>query len=308
MSLERTGRVLVVDDEPDNIEVLAEVLGDLFEVLFATNGEQALALASSTHPDLILLDVVMPGLDGFAVCARLRQDRATAGIPVIFVTSMGDSATEAHGLEIGAVDFISKPVNPPVVRARVRNHIELKQARDRLTLLASTDGLTGLVNRRSFDDSLTMEYHRLARNQRELSLILFDVDHFKLFNDTYGHQAGDDCLRRVGQTVLGVLNRSADITARYGGEEFACILPETDSPGAVAVAERLRQAVESLAIPHLRSPTVPRVTISLGVATVFCHGGQSPLQVVALADEQLYRAKHGGRNRVAWMEWLTSPP
>ncbi len=290
--------ILVVDDETINIELLADLLEDDYDVSFATGGEQALALAAGDRPDLILLDVLMPGMDGYDVCARLKQDVATAGIPVIFITALGDTEAETRGLDLGAVDYVTKPISPAIVRARIRNHIELKRARDTLARLATTDGLTGLANRRSFDDRLAAEHRRLSRGGGELSLILLDIDHFKLFNDTYGHLAGDDCLRQVGRALQGVVRRPADLAARYGGEEFACILPETDAAGVLAIAEQVRTAIAGLNIPHAASRTSDHVTASLGVVTVVCTPEQPVGDIVAAADAGLYRAKETGRNRV----------
>lgn len=303
MSPELPGTVLIVDDEPINIAVLTDILEERYEILFATDGLKALDLARTAQPDLILLDVMMPVMDGYEVCRRLKEGRDTASIPVVFVTAMTDVDDEARGLELGAMDYITKPVSPPVVRARVRNQIELKQARDQLMRLAVTDGLTGLSNRRHFDSVLEKEYQRLARSRGLLSLILFDIDHFKAYNDTYGHLAGDDCLRRIGGVVLHTLTRAADFGARYGGEEFVCILPETGHDGAVAMAEKLRAGILDLEIPHVKSSASHHVTASLGVVTVRCIAGRSPLHVVAQADEQLYAAKSSGRNRIQAMRF-----
>ncbi|MBF0262024.1 MAG: diguanylate cyclase [Magnetococcales bacterium] len=298
MSLEFPGTILIVDDESINIAVLTDILEERYEILFATDGKKAMELAKSAQPDLILLDVKMPGMDGHEVCARLKEERDTVHIPIIFVTAMSDENDEARGLELGAMDYITKPVSPPVVKARVRNQIELKNARDQLMRLAITDGLTGLSNRRHFDGTLEKEHQRLARSRGLLSLILFDLDHFKAFNDTYGHLAGDDCLRQVGGVVLQTLTRVADLGARYGGEEFVCLLPETGHEGAVVMAEKLRAGIQGLKILHTKSTAAQVVTTSLGVVTVRCIAGRSPLHVVALADEQLYAAKSAGRNRV----------
>ncbi|MBF0613570.1 MAG: diguanylate cyclase [Magnetococcales bacterium] len=303
MNLELPGTVLIVDDEPINIAVMTDILEERYEILFATDGARALELARTAQPDLILLDVMMPGMDGYEVCLKLKEERETVQIPVIFVTAMSDVDDEARGLELGAMDYITKPVSPPVVRARVRNQIELKHARDQLMRLAVTDGLTGLANRRHFDLVLEKEYPRLARNRGLLSMILFDVDHFKAFNDTYGHLAGDDCLRRIGGVVLQAITRAADLGARYGGEEFVCILPETGHEGALRIAERIRTGIHALEIPHAKSSVAKHVTASLGVVTVRCIAGRSPLHVVAQADEQLYSAKSSGRNRICAMRF-----
>ncbi len=301
-------RLLVVDDQPVNVQALYQALSADHQVLMATSGEQGLALCQEKLPDLVLLDVVMPGIDGYEVCRRLKADELTQHIPVIFVTARSDEAAETRGLESGAVDFITKPINPPVVRARVKTHLTLKRQSDQLRQLVFVDGLTGAFNRRYFDDRLHSEWHRASRNQLPLSLLLIDIDHFKLFNDTYGHQAGDDCLRSVAQVLKAGLKRPADVIARYGGEEFACVLPETDLAGALAVGNQLEQAVRGLGIRHERSSSAPCVTISLGLAV---RGPGSPdpaAELLARADRQLYRAKSDGRGRVcADMPLLTAP-
>ena len=290
--------VLVVDDDATNVAVLGEILGGEHHIVTASGGAEALALIADAPPDLVLLDVMMAGMDGYEVCRRLKADPATAPIPVIFVTALGDSEAEAHGLELGAMDYVTKPVNPPAVRARVRNHIELKRARDQLARLATVDGLTGLANRRRFDEALAATHQRLARTGGTLSLLMLDVDHFKAFNDSYGHLAGDECLRRVGAAIGGAVTRATDLAARYGGEEFVAILPDTDQAGAVALAERVRLAISGQNIPHARSSAADHVTASLGVVTVSCRPDEAATAVVALADEQLYAAKSTGRNKV----------
>ncbi|WP_255412101.1 diguanylate cyclase [Desulfonatronum sp. SC1] len=212
-----SARILVVDDEPVNIELIADIFDRDHEILFAVNGEQALKVAAASIPDVILLDVMLPGMDGFEVCARLKADALTRDIPVIFITGLGDTAAETKGLELGAMDYIAKPINPPVVRMRVGNQIELKRARDQLARLASTDGLTGLANRRRFDETLAQENARHVRSRERVTLIMLDIDHFKLFNDTYGHVRGDECLRSVAGVLKAALHRATDLAARYGG-------------------------------------------------------------------------------------------
>jgi diguanylate cyclase (GGDEF)-like protein len=293
-------RILIIDDEPHNIEMLAEIFKTDHEVLFATDGAKALELAASTSPDLILLDVILPGMDGFEICERLKAEPHTADIPVIFITGRDDSETETRGLALGAVDYITKPITPGIVRMRVSNHIELKRARDRLTELATTDGLTEIANRRRYDEVLEREVLRHRRSRAPLTLIMLDIDHFKLYNDTYGHLRGDDCLRAIASTIRASLWRAADLAARYGGEEFACILPDTGATEEVtAIAERIRTGVINLQIPHETSPTAPHVTISLGLVTRHCDESTEPKQLTAAADKQLYLAKTHGRNRYA---------
>ncbi len=222
---------------------------------------------------------------------------ATRDVPVIFVTARDSTEDETQGLEVGAVDFITKPVNPPVVRARVRTHVALKRQADLLRSMAFNDGLTGVANRRWFDERLQVEWLRCRRNKLPLSLILLDLDHFKAYNDHYGHQAGDDCLRAAAAAMKSRLGRPADLLARYGGEEFVCLLPETPIDGARAKAEDLGRAVFDLALPHADSPTAPVVTISRGVATASPALDGSPNELLQRADAKLYAAKRAGRNR-----------
>ncbi len=295
------GVLLIAEDEPNNIRILMGLFEDDFEVIIAMDGLQALGRAQSARPDLILLDVMMPGMDGYEVCRHLKADPDTADIPVIFLTGLGDERAETEGLNAGAVDYVTKPIKPLIVRKRVSNHIAFKKARDRLALLAVTDGMTGLANRRRFDEVLDIECRRLRRKTSgSLSVILLDVDHFKKYNDTYGHVAGDACLRAVADVVQVSACRATDLAARYGGEEFACVLPETLRAGAADLAERVRIGVAGLNIPHEASATAGFVTVSIGVATVTSECDQMDIDtVVGTADTSLYLAKAGGRNRVA---------
>jgi diguanylate cyclase (GGDEF)-like protein len=293
----RRPRLLVVDDQPLNIQALYQTFSADHQVFMATGGEQALALCASRPPDLVLLDVQMPGMDGFEVCRRLKADPATRDIPVIFVTAHDAEAAETHGLEVGAVDFIAKPINPRVVRARVATHVTLKAQADLLRQWAYIDGLTGVYNRRHFDERLASEWGRSARNGKPLSVLMIDVDRFKAYNDRCGHQAGDTCLREVASAVRLGLRRPADMLARYGGEEFACLLPETDLAGARVVAEQIERRLREHAIPHPDSDVAPIVTVSVGVASKVAEVTSADA-LMAVADRQLYAAKAAGRGRV----------
>ena len=196
--------------------------------LFATNGKEALRIAGSDRPpDLILLDVMMPQLDGYEICRRLKSEESTQNIPVIFVTVRDAVEDEARGLELGAIDYVTKPFNMPIVRARVRNHIELKRRGDDLEALSCLDGLTSIPNRRRFDEVLALEWRRSLRAETWLSLMMMDIDQFKAYNDHYGHPAGDSCIKQVARAIAGCLTRAGDFVARYGGEEFCAVLPES---------------------------------------------------------------------------------
>lgn len=289
--------ILVVDDVPANIQVLAQILKDQYTVVFAKSGEEALSMAKKVMPDLILLDVMMPEMDGYTVCAKLKASSTLSHIPVIFVTAMGEVEDETKGLEMGAIDYIMKPANPAIVRCRVHNHLELKRQRDLLRQIALVDGLTGIANRRRFDEVFAAEWRRAQRKQTALSLIMCDVDHFKLYNDHRGHQAGDDCLRMVAQAIATQMNRPGDMAARYGGEEFVCILPDTDLAGAQLVADNVRAELAALGAPHPASSVGPVVTLSLGIATAVPGQDSAAFDLIALADAKLYEAKKSGRDR-----------
>jgi diguanylate cyclase (GGDEF)-like protein len=293
----RRPRLLVVDDQPANVQALYQTFAADHQVFMATSGAQALQVAAAKLPDLVLLDVVMPEMDGYQVCERLKADAATRDIPVIFVTGHNDEAAETRGLEAGAVDFISKPINPKIVRARVRTHLTLKRQSDLLREWVYTDGLTEVCNRRYFDERIVSEWGRAARQGVPLSVIMLDVDYFKRYNDHYGHQAGDDCLRRVAAAVKSGLRRPGDLIARYGGEEFVCLLPDTDAAGALTLAELLAQRVRDAAIEHAASSVAKVVTVSLGVCTKPAQGAGSASALLREADAQLYQAKAAGRNQ-----------
>jgi diguanylate cyclase (GGDEF)-like protein len=294
-------RLLIVDDERLNIKILNELLRNDYEIMVATGGEQALKLAASATPDLILLDIMMPELDGHEVCHRLKEQQETKCIPIIFITAMNDAADETRGFELGAVDYVTKPFNPAVVKARVQTHIRLKLQADLLEKLASLDGLTGIPNRRAFDETREREWGRSQRAGNDFSILMIDVDMFKQYNDHYGHGAGDDCLTRVARALTACLQRPGDFVARYGGEEFAAVLPNCADGGALLIGERFCAAVAALRIPHSTSTAAPHVTISIGVATGSPTANSNPAEFCEAADKMLYAAKENGRNQVKFI-------
>jgi diguanylate cyclase (GGDEF)-like protein len=292
----KTNKILIVDNEPANIDILMPHLKSNYKIVAALNGKKALEKAKSKNPpDLILLDIVMPEMNGYDVCKALKASEATKNIPVLFVTAVSEVMDETKAFRLGAVDYITKPFHPPVVLARIKTQLELKAKSDMLEQLAYIDGLTNICNRRRFDEILNNEWKRLSRNQSHLSLIMIDLDYFKLFNDTNGHAVGDQCLKDVAYSLRDCLKRPADIIARYGGEEFAALLPDTDREGVKIIANNMRKKVETLKIPHTDS----NVTISLGVATAFSDSGiDSPEALLRAADTALYESKKNGRNKV----------
>lgn len=292
--------LLIVDDEKQNRLLLTELFGTTYKIIQAKNGVQALEKARQHRPDLILLDVLMPEMDGMGVLRELKRDDATRLIPVIFITALDSATDEANGLNLGAVDYISKPFHPPIVRVRVHNQLQLVHQRRLLEQLASLDGLTGIPNRRQFDATLLKEWHRCQRNQQPLSLIVADVDFFKKYNDALGHAAGDRVLQEVAATLRQAARRPGDLVARYGGEEFVLLLPETDATSAQALAEGLQQLLHSKAFAHPNSSLGPWLTMSMGGNTTVPSTTALDPEFFALADAALYRAKHQGRNQVRW--------
>ena len=292
--------LLIVDDEKQNRLLLTELFGTTYKIIQAKNGVQALEKARQHRPDLILLDVLMPEMDGMGVLRELKRDDATRLIPVIFITALDSATDEENGLNLGAVDYISKPFHPPIVRVRVRNQLQLVHQRRLLEQLASLDGLTGIPNRRQFDATLLKERPPCQRSQQPLALIVADVDFLKKYNDALGRAGGARVLQEVAATLRQAARRPGDLVARYGGEEFVLLLPETDATSAQALAEGLQQLLHSKALPHPDSSLGPWLTMSMGGNTTVPSTTALDPEFFALADAALYRAKHQGRNQVRW--------
>ena len=290
--------ILIVDDERVNRTMLAELLGQQYRVLLAKDGPGALATANreAHRLMLILLDVSMPGMDGYEVLAQLRSNEATAGIAIIFITGQSDAAAEEYGLRLGAADYVSKPIRPAVVGVRVRNQIQMAQQRRALERLAHVDGLTSLSNRRHFDDMLQRTSRRCLRTGECLGLALIDIDHFKQYNDHYGHLQGDEALKSVAATLNKHARRSFDIAARFGGEEFALILPGHAEPQALV--DQFRESVAAMEIALAASSTAPHLTVSCGVLSIAHPGSEAFDDWLQKVDALLYEAKTQGRNRV----------
>lgn len=308
--------LLIVDDDVTVIQVLAKALAGVGSVRYALNGTDALRLAESDPPDVVLLDAHMPGLSGFQVLEAMRLNPALEDIPAIFITSDSSQGMEAEGLAKGAADFIAKPFHPAIVAARVKTQLRLKRALDKLRQLSSTDALTGIANRRALDEALLQECSRALRSKYPISVLLLDVDYFKMFNDTYGHGAGDAALIAVANAMLEATNRPADLVARYGGEEFSVVLPGTQGSGALAVATKLMQLMCQKQVPHSGSPS-GLLTVSIGIAAFEPNAngwyeqneslrGNAPGEaardvasaLLKTADRALYSAKQTGRSKV----------
>lgn len=286
-------KILIIDDSSD-VHTLIKIRLNKEPVTlhFAFSGNSGIAAAREIIPDLILLDLDMPDRDGFSVCNELKRCAETMHIPVIFLTGATSTDNKIRGLDIGAIDYITKPFDPAELRARIRASLRTNALVDLLSKKALIDGLTGLWNRTHLDNRLTTEHAHARRYNTHLSCIMADVDHFKNVNDTYGHAFGDDVLRKVAATLTSTC-RVDDIICRYGGEEFAILLPGTPHTDAMSLAERLRGAIEALTFTHHDTPV--KITCSFGVANL---GEIVPPSILELADSALYRAKRSGRNRV----------
>lgn len=295
-------KVLVADDDAINRQVLGDLLKPEYTVIMAKNGAQTLERAARHQPDLILLDVVMPDMDGYEVLRRLRADAQTASIAVIFISGLDRPEDEANGLNLGASDYIAKPFNATVVTARVALHLQVVRQRRMLERLAHIDGLTGLANRRRFDEVFETEWQRAQRGSRPLSLALLDIDCFKQYNDQYGHPAGDRVLRSVARTVASFMRRPIDLAARYGGEELVLLMPDTYAEQAQHVVGGICRAIEQLTIAHSASSVAGVLTVSVGGATLGEGSRETAAELLDAVDGMLYRAKHAGRNQVQWRD------
>lgn len=294
-------RILIVDDSSVQATKLKYILEDDYEIIIAQTAEEGLYHAHRGGFSLILLDVVMPGMDGFTLLKKLQEEIITQSVPVILITSLSDTQDEYYGLTLGAVDYITKPFHPLIVKARVNTHIKLYNYRKQVEHQSKTDQLTGVANRRHHDDYSIVKWSEATRLKIPFSICIMDIDHFKAFNDTFGHPAGDKVIAAVAKTVSSYLQRSTDFFARYGGEEFVAFLLGDSSSKAFEHLKKIRQEVENLSIPH--NPTVSRwVTVSIGGVTVIPHGENSYSSYLKIADTMLYDAKRYGRNQVVWAD------
>lgn len=322
--------ILIVDDRPENLLVLESILYNMeCNIIKATSGNEALSLMFDYNFALVLLDVQMPEMDGFEIAELMRSNSRTRFTPIIFVTAISkEKKCIFKGYEVGAVDYLFKPIEPVVLQSKVKFFIELynqnkiieqqktlleikikelselKAANFNLENLSYTDGLTGISNRRNFDSYIEMSWNNCLNSNKPLSLIMMDIDYFKLYNDNYGHIKGDDCLKAVAKELSKSAKRTLDLSARYGGEEFVIILPETHKDGAEVIAEEIRKNIINLDIPHESSPISKNVTLSLGVTTMVPNNQHTISEFINDADKALYEAKSLGRNRTCSVDNL----
>ncbi len=294
-------KILIVDDSLLQATQLKSILDDEYDVTLAQTAEDGLRRVNEENFSLILLDVVMPGMDGFTLLKKLQEEIVTQSVPVILITSLSDAINEQRGLILGAVDYITKPFNPLIIKARVNTHVKLYSYRRQIERQSMTDQLTGIANRRKYEQYSATKWGEAIRLHVPVSICMFDIDRFKVYNDTFGHPAGDKVIAAVAQTASSRLQRSTDFLARYGGEEFVALSMGDSSGKIFRHLREIRQAVEDLHIPH--DPSVAQwVTVSIGGVTVIPEMGNAYDFYLKVADTMLYDAKKNGRNRVVWAD------
>ena len=304
-----TFKVLVVDDSVFNQEALrrilaldeesaAETVPMHYTIITAKTGDEALDLIMTERPDLVLLDIIMPGMSGFDVLNKLHEYADAHLPPVIVISGLDDEEDEEKGFMLGAVDYITKPFKKSIVLARIKTHLKIVEQMHIIEELSTVDSLTGIPNRRGYNNHMTIEWGRAIRDKTPLGVLMIDIDKFKLFNDTYGHQQGDIVLQVVAGAIKSTLKRSSDLAARWGGEEFVVLLPNTDLDGSLIVAEQVRASIEAAQVPSLHDHSHLSVTASIGVASVVPTADSVIADLIEQSDKALYTAKETGRNRV----------
>ncbi len=290
-------KILIIEDSLSFATYMKDLFKDEYDVTLSHQVESGLAVAAELLPDLILLDIIMPDINGYSACARLKQQDTTRDIPVIFISSLGETQDQTKGLKAGAIDYIVKPINVEIVKAKVRNHIEMRQYFNHIENMSLIDPLTGIGNRRQFQERIEAELRRASRSGLPLALFMIDIDYFKQYNDSFGHIEGDNCLKSVALAISDSLKRGGDIVTRFGGEEFAVIAPEVPAEAGKMMAEKIRACVEEKRIPHPKSTASGFVTVSVG-GTIHMPGARcETCDLIRKADEALYKAKNSGRNK-----------
>ena len=295
--------ILVVDDMTTTLLLLHDLLKDTYEVKIAKSGTKALEILESPNDiDLILLDIEMPDINGYDVCKRIKNNETIKNIPVIFVTARNSEEDEEYGLNLGAIDYITKPFNKTITKLRLKNYLELKIKNDMLEKLSMYDGLTNIRNRRFFDETFEKTFSEIKRDKKSLAVLMIDIDFFKPYNDNYGHGQGDETLRKVAKALEKTIKRASDFVARYGGEEFVILLKDINKDGVEAVANNLLNAIRELKITHEFSKIENYVTVSIGVSYYNSSSDITKLELLLKADETLYNVKNSGRNNFAILE------
>ena len=295
--------ILVVDDMTTTLLLLHDLLKDIYEVKIAKSGTKALEILESPNDiDLILLDIEMPDINGYDVCKRIKNNETIKNIPIIFITGRTSQEDEEYGLNLGAIDYITKPFNKAIVKLRIKNYLNLKIKNDMLEKLSMYDGLTNIRNRRYFDETFEKTFSEIKRDKKSLAVLMIDIDFFKPYNDNYGHGQGDETLRKVAKALEKTIKRASDFVARYGGEEFVILLKDINKDGVEAVANNLLNAIRELKITHEFSKIENYVTVSIGVSYYNSSSDITKLELLLKADETLYNVKNSGRNNFAILE------
>ncbi len=295
--------ILVVDDMTTTLLLLHDLLKDTYEVKIAKSGTKALEILESPNDiDLILLDIEMPDMNGYDVCKRIKNNETIKNIPIIFITGRTSQEDEEYGLNLGAIDYITKPFNKAIVKLRIKNYLEMKIKNDMLEKLSMYDGLTNIRNRRFFDETFEKTFSEIKRDKKSLAVLMIDIDFFKPYNDNYGHGQGDETLRKVAKALEKTIKRASDFVARYGGEEFVILLKDINKDGVEAVANNLLNAIRELKITHEFSKIENYVTVSIGVSYYNSSSDITKLELLLKADETLYNVKNSGRNNFAILE------
>lgn len=295
--------ILVVDDMTTTLLLIHDLLKDTYEVKIAKSGTKALEILESPNDiDLILLDIEMPDINGYDVCKRIKNNETIKNIPIIFITGRTSQEDEEYGLNLGAIDYITKPFNKAIVKLRIKNYLDLKIKNDMLEKLSMYDGLTNIRNRRFFDETFEKTFSEIKRDKKSLAVLMIDIDFFKPYNDNYGHGQGDETLRKVAKALEKTIKRASDFVARYGGEEFVILLKDINKDGVEAVANNLLNAVRELKITHEFSKIENYVTVSIGASYYNSSSDITKLELLLKADETLYNVKNSGRNNFAILE------
>ena len=295
--------ILVVDDMTTTLLLIHDLLKDTYEVKIAKSGAKALEILESPNDiDLILLDIEMPDINGYDVCRKIKNNETIKNIPIIFITGRTSQEDEEYGLNLGAIDYITKPFNKAIVKLRIKNYLDLKIKNDMLEKLSMYDGLTNIRNRRFFDETFEKTFNEIKRDKKSLAVLMIDIDFFKSYNDNYGHGQGDETLRKVAKALEKTIKRASDFVARYGGEEFVILLKGINKDGVETVANNLLNAVRELKITHEFSKIENYVTVSIGVSYYNSSSDITKLELLLKADETLYNVKNSGRNNFAILE------
>ena len=295
--------ILVVDDMTTTLLLLHDLLKDTYEVKIAKSGTKALEILESPNDiDLILLDIEMPDINGYDICKRIKNNETIKNIPIIFITGRTSQEDEEYGLNLGAIDYITKPFNNAIVKLRIKNYLNLKIKNDMLEKLSMYDGLTNIRNRRYFDETFEKTFNEIKRDKKSLAVLMIDIDFFKPYNDNYGHGQGDETLRKVAKALEKTIKRASDFVARYGGEEFVILLKDINKDGVEAVANNLLNAIRELKITHEFSKIENYVTVSIGASFYNSSSNITKLELLLKADETLYNVKNSGRNNFAILE------